>query len=96
MNITINTLERDSKDDTVVTAHWNASVVDGDFTASSYGSASFSRDEDSATFVPFAKLTEAMVVGWLELDEDLEANLLAQIVEKKAPKVLKGTPWVKV
>ena len=93
MNITISELERNTEDNTVVTAHWNASLTDGGFSASSYGSQSFTRDADSPTFVAFADLTEAMVVGWLTLDEGLEANLQAQIDEQKAPTTVTGTPW---
>jgi len=33
------------------------------------------------------------VVGWLELDEGLEANLQAQIDEQKAPTTVSGKPW---
>jgi hypothetical protein len=93
MIVTINNLERNTADDTVVTAHWSASLTDGDYSANSYGSASFTRDEDSPKFIKFADLTEADVVGWLTLDEGLEANLQAQIDEKKAPTTVTGTPW---
>ena len=93
MIITINQLERNTADDTVVTAHWSASLTDGDYSANSYGSASFTRDEDSPTFIKFADLTEADVVGWLTLDEGLEDNLQAQIDEQKAPTTVTGTPW---
>ena len=93
MIITINQLERNTADDSVVTAHWSASLTDGDYSASSYGSASFTRDEDSPTFIKFADLTEADVVGWLTLDEGLEANLQAQIDEQKAPTTVTGKPW---
>ena len=93
MIITINNLERNTADDSVVTAHWNALLTDGDYSASSYGSASFTRDADSPTFIEFADLTEADVVGWLTLDEGLEANLQAQIDEQKEPTTVTGTPW---
>ncbi len=113
MIITINQLERNTVDDSVITAHWNARLeevtvtkastdLDGnvvpestvvDYSASSYGSQSFTRDADSPTFIKFADLTEADVVGWLTLDEGLEANLQAQIDEQKAPTTVTGTPW---
>jgi len=86
-------MERKTADGVVTTAHWNASVVDGDYSASSYGSQSFTRDADSPTLVAYADLTEATVVGWLTLDEGLEANLLAQIAEQKAPTAANGVPW---
>lgn len=93
MKVTINTLERNTADSVVITAHWNATLTDGDFSSSSYGSQSFTRDDESPELVPFADLTEEVVVGWLELDEGLEANLLAQIEEQKAPTTVSGKPW---
>ena len=93
MVVTINQLERTTADDIVTTVHWNASIVDGDYSASAYGTQSFTRDSDSPTLVPFADLTEAVVVGWLTLDSGLEANLLAQIAEQKAPTAASGVPW---
>jgi hypothetical protein len=92
MITTVSQLER-TTDDVVTTAHWNASIVDGDYTASAYGSQSFTRDEESPDFIAFDDLTEADVVGWLELDEGLEANLQAQIDEQKTPTTVTGTPW---
>jgi len=93
MNITIKQLERNTADDVVTTAHWNASEVDGDYSASAYGTQSFTRDENSPEFIPFDDLTEANVVSWLTLDEGLEANLLAQVAEQKAPTAASGVPW---
>ena len=96
MIITINQLERNTVDDSVVTAHWSVNLTDGAYSASSYGSASFTRDEDSPDFIAFDDLTEADVVGWLTLDEGLEANLQAQIDEQKTPTTVNGTPWQEV
>ena len=124
MIITINNLERNTADDSVVTAHWSAILEEEvtvtetftapsytdkqgvempaievpesttvDYSASAYGSQSFTRDEESPDFIAFADLTEATVVGWLTLDEGLEANLQAQIDEQKAPTTVTGTPW---
>ena len=93
MVVTINQLERTTADDIVTTVHWNASVVDGDYSASAYGTQSFTRDSDSPTLVPFASLTKTKVKSWLTLDSGLEANLLAQIAEQKAPTAASGVPW---
>jgi len=65
MNVTINQLERTTADDVVTIAHWSASVVDGDYSASAYGTQSFTRDADSPELVPFQDLTEETVVGWV-------------------------------
>ena len=93
MITTVTQMERTTADDVVTTAHWNASVVDGDYSARSYGSQSFTRDADSPTLVAYADLTEATVVGWLTLNEGLEANLLAQIEEQKNPTSATGVAW---
>ena len=93
MIITINNLERKTENDEVIVCHWNASLTDGDYSASAYGTQSFTRDEESPTFIAFEDLTEADVVGWLTLDEGLEANLQAQIDEQKQPSTVNGTPW---
>ena len=92
MLVSINTLERTTSDNVVITAHWNASITDGEFNASAYGSQSFTRTDDSPTLIPFADLTEDVVVGWLELGS-LETNLLAQIEEKKSPTTAQEVPW---
>jgi hypothetical protein len=92
MDISINTLERTTDNDIVITAHWNAAITDGDFNASAYGSQSFTRDEDSPELIPFTDLTEEVVIGWLELGS-LEDSLLAQIEEKKSPTTIQETPW---
>ena len=93
MITTVTQMERTTADDVVTTVHWNASEVDGDYSARSYGSQSFTRDADSPTLVAYADLTEAKVVKWLTLDEGLEANLLAQIAEQKNPTSATGVAW---
>jgi len=58
MIITINNLERKTENDEVIVCHWNASLTDGDYSASAYGTQSFTRDENSPTFIAFDALTE--------------------------------------
>jgi hypothetical protein len=94
----ISNLDRDTADGFVNTVHWNASKVDGDFTASTYSTVSFTK-EDGINYVPYANLTEAAVVEWVkgslgaEGVAAVDAALAAQIAEQKAPKVATGTPW---
>jgi hypothetical protein len=92
MDVSINTLERTTDNDIVITAHWNASITDGEFNASAYGSQSFTRTDESPELIPFNDLTEEVVIGWLELGS-LEASLLAQIEEKKSPTTAQSVPW---
>jgi len=92
MVVTINQLERTTADGIITTAYWDAHEVDGSYVASTYGNQSFTRDADSPTLVPFADLTEEIVVDWLTLD-GVEANLLAQIEKQKNPTTSIGIPW---
>ena len=81
----------------VVIAHWRVSEVDGDYTASSYGTASFEPDASADGYVAFDSLTEETVVGWVKDSMDyaeVEAGLTANIEAQKAPATLSGMPWV--
>jgi hypothetical protein len=98
-NWTISTLDRNTADGFVTTVHWNASQVDGDFTASTYSTVSFTK-EDGINYVPYADLTEAAVVEWVkgslgaEGVAAVDAALAANIASQKAPVQASGLPWV--
>lgn len=97
-NWTIAQLERQTDTGGVITAHWRVSAQDGEYTASAYGSASFTPDPTAPDFVPYADLTEADVLGWVwgqeDFDKDaMEANLARRIEDQKAPKTETGIPW---
>ena len=97
-NWKISTLDRDTADGFVRVVHWNASQVDGDFTASTYSTVSFTK-EDGINYVPYSELTEAAVVEWVkgslgaEGVAAVDAALAANIADQKAPKVAAGVPW---
>jgi hypothetical protein len=91
---TIAQLERNTADDFVVTVHYRVSAVDDTYTASTYGTVGYT--QESETFIPFADLTEATVVGWVKesLGEDtVETALASQIEAQKAPVTVAGMPW---
>ena len=93
---TISTLERELSDGGVIVAHWRATAVDGDFSASSYGTCGFTPDPSASDFIAYDSLTEADVIGWVqaELDQDaIEASLAAQIEADKNPTQAAGVPW---
>ena len=80
----------------VVVAHWRVTKEDGDYTASSYGTASFEPDASADGYVAYDSLTEETVIGWVKdsLDAaEIEAGLTANIESQKAPATLAGTPW---
>lgn len=93
---TVSQLERTLPEGGVVTAHWRVTAVDGDFTASAYGTAGFTPDPASPTFKPYDELTEADVLGWVWGSVDkaaAEASLAAQIDAQKNPTTAAGVPW---
>ena len=95
-NWVISQLERTLDTGGVVVAHWRATAVDGDFSASNYGTVGFTPDASAAGFIAFDSLTEADVLGWVqaEIDKDaIEASLAAQIEAQKNPTQATGVPW---
>jgi hypothetical protein len=90
----ISQLDRQTSDGFVTTAHWQATAVDGDYSASIVNTCSWS---DGTPTVDYADLTQEQVLGWIwanGVDKDaVEAALAAQIAEQKAPKTARGLPW---
>ena len=89
-------LERTTADGGIVTAHWSCEVVDGDYSASSYGTVGFSPDPSDPAFILYENLTEADVQAWVyeSVDKDsVEASLAANIEDQKVPQTVAGTPW---
>lgn len=91
-----NTEYNNDADKGVVVAHWRVTAQDGDYTASSYGTQSFTPDPSADGYVAFDSLTEATVIGWVQnaLDTDaMEASLQDNIDAQKTPATLSGMPW---
>ncbi len=89
----INTLDREVSNGFVTTAHWTATAVDGEHTASAYATVSWA---EGTPTIPYANLTEATVLNWVweSVDkETTEASLAAQIALLKTPVKATGTPW---
>ena len=93
---TIANLERNTADGGVTVAHWRCTAVDGDHSASAYGTVGFTPDASADGFVPYENLTEADVLAWVHgsVDKDAtEAALAAKIDAEKNPTTTAGTPW---
>lgn len=89
-------LDRNAANGGVTVAHWRVEAVDGEHSASAYGSAGFTPDPSAADFKPYASLTQADVLAWVwgSIDKtEIEASLAAQIEAKKNPVTLNGLPW---
>ena len=90
---TIVDTERNLATGYVTTVHYNVTKVDGEFTASTYGTIGY---EAGTPTTPFASLTEAQVIAWVKdkLGEaTVEAALAAQIEAQKNPVSASGLPW---
>lgn len=93
MEFKIVDMKRSTSDGVVSEIHWTCTKNDGEAVGSSYGSVGV---EVGDTVIPFAELTEAVVVNWVKEKLDLvslEASLDAQIADQKEPKVASGLPW---
>jgi len=100
---TISTLERNTSDDGVIVAHWQASdsevVGEETHTGSSYGTCGFTPDSSASDYTAYADITEAQAIGWVKdsIGEEavtaLEDSISAQIADSKAPAITTGTPW---
>jgi len=91
-------LERETAEGIVFTVHYTISAEDGTYSSGAYGSIGL-EPPDQEAMIPFAQLTEEIVVGWVkeklteEKVEEIEAALQAQLDEQHAPSRAAGVPW---
>jgi myo-inositol-hexaphosphate 3-phosphohydrolase len=88
-------MDRLTSDGFVVTVHYTVNAVDGEYTASTYGTVGYTEQPDEQ-YIPYAQLTEAEVVGWVQesLGKDtVEESLAANIELQKNPVQESGLPW---
>ena len=77
----------------ITTAHWTASAVDGDYTASIYSTSSWASGTPT---IPYASVTMAEVLDWVWETVSKQATedaLAANIALQKNPVTATGTPW---
>ena len=91
---TITQLDRRTSDGFVTTAHWTATAVDGDYSASIYSTCSWAPGTPT---IPYAQVTQQEVLDWCwtsGVDKDAtEAALAQNIAMQKNPPVSQGLPW---
>ena len=96
MEIIINQMDRVAADGFVTVVHWTVAKTQGEFTASQYGTESFTEE---GTFKPFNQLTETEVKGWLTTRWGAdgvaakEAALTQQLQNMANPPIISGLPW---
>ena len=78
----------------IITAHWQCTAVDGEFSASNYSTSSW---PSGTPTIPYAEVTMAEVLDWIwanGVDKDAtEESLAAQIEAQKNPVTAAGVPW---
>jgi hypothetical protein len=77
----------------ITTVHYTVNAVDGEFTASTYGTVGYTEE---GAFTPYSQLTEAVVIGWVKDSlgqATVEEALAAQITAQKNPVQQSGLPW---
>lgn len=91
--------EKDGHEDVVFTVHWRVNASEDNYNATTYGSIGVTLDA-SAPFTPYADLTKAQVIDWVqdamgaEQVANIEANLTKQIADLKNPPVIRpALPW---
>jgi len=90
-------LERETNDGYVFVVHYTVNAQDDTYSAGAYGSLGLERPEGD--LIPFADLTEEVVVGWVkekfgsEKVSEIEAALQSQLDEQRQPTKATGLPW---
>jgi hypothetical protein len=91
---TITQTDYETKNGFIQTAHWTATAVDGDYTASVYSTCSWA---DGSPTIPYSDVTESEVLQWVwdsGVDKTATEAALAQNIElQKNPVTATGTPW---
>jgi len=89
---TVAALDRAAADGFVTTAHWRCSGAAGDLLGSMYSACSFEGEPS----IPYADLTEEIVLGWVwekVNKNEIEAAIEAQIESQRTPVIIRGIPW---
>lgn len=103
-NFTISQLEckpqEDNVQDVVVTIHWRLDGTDGTHSAGVYGSVATKPYEAGEPFIPYADLTQDIVVGWVEdalgaeQVQQYKDNIAGQIANQINPPIVNPPlPW---
>ena len=56
----------DGLENYIVTAHWDCTATDGQYSGRVYSTTSFEVDPNKPNYVPYADLTEIQVVEWVQ------------------------------
>lgn len=88
--------EYNNADGGIFCIHWRCDGVDGDHSASSYGTTSHEYDASDAGFIAYDSVTEANAIEWAkaQLDADaVEQAIADKIAAEQNPTSAAGVPW---
>lgn len=88
--------EFNNADGGIFCIHWRVTGVDGDHSASSYGTTSHEYDASDAGFIAYDSVTEAKAIEWAkaQLDADaVEQAIADKIAAEQNPTSAAGVPW---
>ena len=88
--------EYDTATGGITVIHWKCDGVDGDYSASSYGTTSHEYDASDAGFIAYDSVTEASAIEWAkaQLDADaIEQTIADKIAAEQNPTSAAGLPW---
>ena len=88
--------EYDTATGGITVIHWRCDGVDGDYSASSYGTTSHTPDAEADGFIAYDSVTEANCIAWAQAEvnqADVEAAIAAKIEADKTPTSAAGVPW---
>ena len=93
-NWTITQCDSLTSDGFITTAHWTASAVDGDYTASIYSTCSWAAGTPT---IPYNQVTQQEVLDWVwasGVDKTVTEAALAQNIQlQQNPVTQTGLPW---
>ena len=95
----INTLERTTADGIVFSVHFTVAAANETYSSSAYGTVRLAAPAEGDPVIPYADLTEEVVLGWTkdalgtEQVEALEVRLQTELDEQAAPTKAAGLPW---
>jgi len=91
--------QAEGETDVVFTVHWRINATDGTYNATSYGTVGVTY-EAGTPYTPYANLTQAQVVGWVQATlgpeqvASIEAGLVTNIANQVNPPVVTPPlPW---
>jgi len=100
MKVRNETIEGTTYDETVVQTLWEKTGTDENGNTGMFaGATPFQYNPESSTFIPFADLTEEIVLGWIQAvvvgsyEEHVNEQIQKEIDEQANPITDPGLPW---